>query len=98
MAKRRLQDLSPRSRRLLVGLGVVQISLNLAAQIDISRRSPSQLRGSKIRWRLVSFINVFGPLAYFCWGRHPKRHDRGPATIRPVDTLGAARSRRRSAT
>jgi len=22
-----------------------------------------------VRWRLVSLINVFGPLAYFRWGR-----------------------------
>jgi hypothetical protein len=69
MASRRFHDLSPRSRTALIALGAVQISLNIAAQVDISRRSANQVRGSKIRWRLVSLINVFGPLAYFRWGR-----------------------------
>jgi hypothetical protein len=30
------------------------------------------VRGSKIGWRLISLINVFGPLAYFRWGRVPQ--------------------------
>lgn len=72
MANRRFRDLPPQTRRALVALGVVQVSLNIAAQFDISRRSANQLRGSKIRWRLVSLINVFGPLAYFRWGRIPE--------------------------
>jgi hypothetical protein len=59
-------------RVLVVLLGVVQVSLNVAAQVDITRRPASQVRGSKIQWRLVSLINFFGPLAYFKWGRlHP---------------------------
>jgi hypothetical protein len=57
---------------LLVALGVLQVSLNAAAQVDISRRPASDVRGSKIGWRLISLINVFGPLAYFRWGRVPK--------------------------
>jgi hypothetical protein len=71
MAKRRFSDLSPRTRKLLVALGAVQVSLNVAAQVDISHRSSAEVRGSKIGWRLVSLINVFGPLAYFRWGRLP---------------------------
>src|SRR4029453_16199921 len=61
MAKRRFSDLSPRSRMLLVALGVLQVSLNAAAQVDISRRPATEVRGSKIGWRLVSLINIFGP-------------------------------------
>jgi hypothetical protein len=57
---------------LLVALGVLQVSLNAAAQVDISRRPASDARGSKIGWRLISLINVFGPLAYFRWGRVPQ--------------------------
>jgi hypothetical protein len=54
---------------LLVALGVLQVSLNAAAQVGISRRPASEVHGSKIGWRLISLINVFGPLAYFRWGR-----------------------------
>lgn len=64
-------ELSPRSRRLLVILGIVEVILGVAAQIDISRRPPAQIRGSRRRWRLVSMINFFGPLAYFRYGRRP---------------------------
>jgi len=76
MTKRRFSDLSPRSRTVLVALGAVQISLNVAAQVDLSRRSASEVRGSKIGWRLMSPINLFGPLAYFRWGRLHEQ-DRG---------------------
>jgi hypothetical protein len=71
VAKRRFRDLSPRNRALLVALAAVQVSLNIAAQVDITRRPDSGIRGSKLRWRLVSFVNVLGPLAYFRWGRLP---------------------------
>lgn len=71
MAKRRFSDLSPRNQKLIIALGSVQVALNLAAQVDISRRPASQLRGSKTKWRLVSLINIFGPLTYFRWGRLP---------------------------
>jgi len=69
MAKQSWKDLSPRTRRALVALGVVEMALLAAAQVDITRRPDSAVNGSKIRWRLISLINVFGPLAYFVRGR-----------------------------
>lgn len=69
MTRRRFTDLSPRTRGAFVALGTVQVALNVAAQIDITRRPVGQVRGSKLGWRLVSLINIFGPLAYFRWGR-----------------------------
>ncbi|MGH8961703.1 MAG: PLDc N-terminal domain-containing protein [Jatrophihabitantaceae bacterium] len=71
MTGRRFRDLSPRTRNLIIALGVVQVALNVAAQLDITRRSRSEIRGSKIRWRLVSLINIFGPITYFRRGRLP---------------------------
>ena len=73
MAKRRFRDLSPRTRYLLVALGVVEVALNAAAQVDITRRPAAAIRGPKAGWRLVSLVNVAGPLAYFRWGRLPTR-------------------------
>lgn len=72
MSKTRFRDLSPRGQALIIVMAIVQISLNAAAQIDITRRSPAEVRGSKLRWRLVSMINFAGPLAYFRWGRLPR--------------------------
>lgn len=72
MAKTRFRELPPPVRKLIIALGAIEVGLNLAAQLDISRRSQEEIRGSKLRWRLISLINVFGPLAYFRRGRLPR--------------------------
>lgn len=69
MAKRRFRDFSPRAQAALVALGILEVALFAGVQIDVSRRPADQVRGPKLRWRLLAFINVFGPLAYFRWGR-----------------------------
>ena len=50
-------------------LGVVQLGLLVAAQIDLSRRTDEQVNGLKAVWRAVALINFVGPLAYFAVGR-----------------------------
>lgn len=72
MTKTRFRELPPPVRKLIIALGTLEVGLNLAAQLDISRRSQEEIRGSKLRWRLISLINVFGPLAYFRRGRLPR--------------------------
>lgn len=72
MAKTRFRELPPPVRKLIIALGTLEVGLNLAAQLDIWRRSQEEIRGSKLRWRLISLINVFGPLAYFRRGRLPR--------------------------
>jgi hypothetical protein len=69
MAKRKFKELPAWKRKILIAVGVFEFLLNAAAQIDITRRQPEQVKGSKRRWRLISMINFFGPLAYFRWGR-----------------------------
>jgi hypothetical protein len=65
----KFSDLPARSRARIVLLAVVQLTLLLAAEIDIQRRPASQINGPKGRWRLVCLINFVGPLSYFRWGR-----------------------------
>jgi Phospholipase_D-nuclease N-terminal len=50
-------------------LGVVQIGLLVAAQVDLTRRSDDQVSGPKVVWRAVTLVNFVGPLAYFAFGR-----------------------------
>jgi hypothetical protein len=69
VAKQSWADLPPRVRTLIVAAGVVEIALLAAAQIDITLRPADRIRGSKIRWRLLPFINVVGPILYFWRGR-----------------------------
>jgi hypothetical protein len=57
---------------LLVVAGAIEGLLKIAALVDLARRPPSEVRGSKARWVVaVSLINALGavPLAYFAWGR-----------------------------
>jgi hypothetical protein len=69
MAKRKFQDLPVAARAAIVVAGVVEVGLLAAAQIDIARRPADRIRGSKRFWRLISLINVVGPIAYFRRGR-----------------------------
>jgi hypothetical protein len=77
MARRRWEDLDPRTRRLIVVAGAIDGVLRLAALIDLARRPATEVRGSKSKWAAaVTLINSLGavPIAYFALGR------RKPAT------------------
>jgi hypothetical protein len=65
----RWSDLSTEQRIGVVALGTFQVSLQIAALVDIRRRPAKQIKGRKATWVAVSFINTFGPLAYFKFGR-----------------------------
>ena len=52
-----------------MALGATEVGLLAAAQLDITRRPVEQIRGGKPLWRLVSLLNIVGPLAYYRWGR-----------------------------
>ena len=71
-AKRRWNELEPRTRRAIVVVGAVEGALKIAALIDLARRPAKDVRGSKAWWAAaVSLINSLGavPIAYFVWGR-----------------------------
>ncbi|HEY1294991.1 MAG TPA: PLD nuclease N-terminal domain-containing protein [Chloroflexota bacterium] len=72
MQSRRIQrwsDLSDTQKNLLRLGASVQIGLLIAALIDIRRRPPEQIRGKKLFWTAVAFVNVIGPISYFVFGR-----------------------------
>jgi hypothetical protein len=57
---------------LIVGAGVLETLLKIAALIDLARRPSDEVRGSKASGAAaVSLIGSAGamPLAYFAWGR-----------------------------
>jgi hypothetical protein len=65
-------ELSPRTRRLLLVTGAIEGVLELAALIDLARRPAGQVRGSKARWAAaVTLGDSLGavPIAYFVYGR-----------------------------
>lgn len=67
--KKQWKDLSKGKRGMIVAAGILQLTLQAAALRDIAKRSPAQVNGSKAGWVAASFINFFGPLAYFAKGR-----------------------------
>ena len=67
--RQRWSDLSTEQRIGVIALGTFQVSLQIAALVDIRRRPREQIKGRKATWVAVSFINTFGPLAYFKFGR-----------------------------
>ena len=72
MANKKWNELSSRTRRLIIAGGAFEGVLKVAALIDLSRRPASEVRGSKVRWALaVTLINSVGvvPVAYFAYGR-----------------------------
>ena len=66
---KRWSDLSTEQRICVAALGTFQVSLQIAALVDIRRRPREQIKGRKATWVAVSFIYTFGPLAYFRFGR-----------------------------
>ncbi|HEX5622779.1 MAG TPA: PLD nuclease N-terminal domain-containing protein [Solirubrobacteraceae bacterium] len=66
---KRWSDLSSEQRVAVSVVGVVQVGLLIAALRDLWRRPADQVNGSKLLWAPVCFINFFGPLAYFRFGR-----------------------------
>ncbi|MBJ7328600.1 MAG: PLDc_N domain-containing protein [Solirubrobacteraceae bacterium] len=62
-------QLSGRQRTGIAAAACLQITLQLAALIDLHRRSRTRIRGPKRIWVGVSFLNFVGPLAYFVFGR-----------------------------
>lgn len=67
--KKRWADLSPRERAFVVVGAAVEIVLTTIAMRDLSKRPKSQVRGPKWVWRLVSFVQPVGPVAYLLLGR-----------------------------
>jgi hypothetical protein len=64
MAKKRWSELSAGQRRGVMLSGVVQITLLIAALVDIWRRPEEEIRGSKRLWTAAAFVNFIGPLSY----------------------------------
>ena len=70
--RKRWAELSPRTRKLILGLGAFEGILKIAALIDLARRPADQVRGSKAKWALgIVTVNSVGalPIVYFTKGR-----------------------------
>ena len=73
--QQRWNDLSPGSRKLIIGVAVAESILKGAALIDLKRRPSNLVRGPKWLWApVIAVVNSAGvvPISYFVFGRrHP---------------------------
>ena len=69
MAKQQWSELSATARRAIVVAGVVELALTAFVHRDLSQRAAGDVRGPKLVWRLASFVQPFGPIAYLLAGR-----------------------------
>jgi hypothetical protein len=69
MARKKWSELSRRNQTLIIIAAAVQFLLLAAALMDIRRRPAAQIRGSKRLWGALSFVDFFGPISYFAFGR-----------------------------
>ena len=71
-ASKQWSDLSEGNRRLLIAVAAADVTLKIAALVDIKRRPASQIRGRKWAWATaVAIVNSAGilPISYFVFGR-----------------------------
>jgi hypothetical protein len=55
---------------LILPLAIIELILILVALVDLVRRDPRQVRGSKVVWVLIILlISTFGPICYLLLGR-----------------------------
>lgn len=70
-ARNEWKKMSGRRRFWLVSLSMVEFGLKLLAWRDLARRPAEEINGRKAAWFAATFINTFGPVAYFIFGRRP---------------------------
>jgi hypothetical protein len=68
-SKRRWSELSHRQQTAIFAAAVGQVTLLVAALVDLRRRPARKVRGDKRIWTALSFVNYVGPIAYFAVGR-----------------------------
>ena len=67
--KKRWSDLSPRSRAAIVALGVAEVLVTSVALRDLVRRPAGLVRGPKLLWGPLLFVQPVGSPLYLLVGR-----------------------------
>ncbi|MGW8250359.1 MAG: PLD nuclease N-terminal domain-containing protein [Anaerolineales bacterium] len=71
--RKKWEDLNTPQKASVILLGILQISLLVAALLDIRKRPEQEITGGNKRiWTMIVFVNYIGPIAYFLFGRRGK--------------------------
>ena len=69
MAHKKWRDMSTAQKTRIVLQPLVHLGLLAAVLLDIRRRAPNRIRGSKRLWRIAAFVQPIGPISYVLFGR-----------------------------
>ena len=69
MPHKHWRDLSRAQKTRIVLQPMVHLGVLAAVLLDIRRRAPDRIRGSKRLWRLAAFVQPIGPISYVLFGR-----------------------------
>jgi hypothetical protein len=69
MAKKKWSDLTQTQKRAVYVGGALESLLTAAALRDLAGRPKDSVRGPKAAWVLATFVQPFGPMAYFALHR-----------------------------
>lgn len=72
MQHRKWDQLSPSTRRVVATTGIIDVALRIVALIDLARRPPSGVKGSKRGWAVALAVISSGgilPMVYLILGR-----------------------------
>jgi hypothetical protein len=67
--KKKWSELSSGAKALVLVGAAIELVLTTVALKDLRSRTSDELRGPKWLWRLVSFVQPVGPIAYLLFGR-----------------------------
>lgn len=63
------KSFSPAGKAAIVAAVVAELAAKVGVWTDLAKRPADKVRGPKWLWVVLSFINSFGPGAYFAIGR-----------------------------
>lgn len=71
---RRWGELSPQAKRLFLGVGAYLACEKAFTWHHVYHTPEKRLRGNRKAWfAATGLVDFFGPLAFFIWGRKPKK-------------------------
>ncbi len=69
LANKKWRDMSTAQKTRIVVQPMAHLRLLAAVLLDIRRRAPDRIRGSKRLWTVAAFVQPIGPIGYFLFGR-----------------------------
>jgi len=64
-------ELSPRAKAAIIAGAIAELIMTSLALRDLRRRPAAGVRGPKVLWLPVFFVQPVGPPLYFLFGRRP---------------------------